>query len=303
MTGCPGNYQYYRQPPINFTDCNPVRTELQLLCTVLVPSDSITVTVDWYWSKNINECGRSITEEQGRFTITFSRKASHIANVDRIKTDLTIKVPQKDTGYYWCQVNDPSYNGVFISSNKAPVFDIGTMTNCDDGKQSTIKSNCAVGSLPLSLCVIPTKTTKFIPTTSYELNYITTTVIPVLNTIITNMNIAKPTSQNLKRSGITSAVHISSSSNDHEKSTTLNSIVISATATPQETSSNGHKLQSTTLNSIVSSPTVTSQETSSNIIVISTIVAVFVLLILLILSLITIIIIIVITKNKTNSGK
>ena len=276
MTGCQGNYQYYRQPPTNFTNCNPVRTKLLLRCTVLVPSDSTTVTIDWYWSKNINECWRNITEEQGRFKIISSRK-TYITNVDRIITDLTITSPQTDTGYYWCEVNDPSYNGVFISSNKAPVFDTGTMTTCENIKLSTIKSICAVGSVPPSLCVISTKTTTFSPTTSYELNYISTTPIPVLNTSITNINIPKPTSQNLKRSGVTSGVHISSSSNDHEKSTTLNSVVIS--------------------------PTVTPQETSSNIIVISTIVAVFVLLILLILLITTIIIIIVITKKKTNSGK
>ena len=117
----------------------------------------------------------------------------------------------------------------------------------------------------------------FSPTTSYELNYITTTTIPVLTTSITNTNIPKPTSQNLKRSGVISTLHISSNSNDNKKSTTLNSIVISATVTPQES--------------------------SSNIIVISAIVAAFVLLILLIFSLTTIIIILAITKNKTNSGK
>ena len=278
MTGCLGNYQYYRQPPINFTDCNPVRTSLLLQCTVLVPSDSTTVIVDWYWSKNINKCGKNITEEQGRFAITSSRKASHITNVDRIITDLAITSPHTDTGYYWCQINDPSYNGVFISSNKAPVFDTETMTNCDEVKQSTIKSNCAVGSVPPSLCVIPIKTTTFSPITSYELNNITTTVIPVLITSITKMNIPKPTSQNFKKSELTSTVHISSNSNVH-------------------------KPQSTTLDSIVISPTLTLQETSSNIIVISTTVAVFVLLILLILLITTIIIIVVIIKKKTNSGK
>ena len=155
MTGCPGNYQYKRQPPTNFTDCNPVRTSLILTCTVLVPSDSITVTVDWYWSKNINECGRNITEEQGRFKITSSRKTLHV-NIDRFITDLTITSPQTDTGYYRCQVNDPSYNGVYISSDKAPVFDTGTMTTCNNGKISTPKSNCAVGSVPLLICVNPT---------------------------------------------------------------------------------------------------------------------------------------------------
>ena len=96
MIGCPGNYQYYRQPPISFTDCNPVNTNLFLLtCTVLVPHDSTTVTVDWYWSKNITECGSNITEEQGRFTITSSKKTSHITNVDRIITNLMkgTKVP------------------------------------------------------------------------------------------------------------------------------------------------------------------------------------------------------------------
>ena len=244
---------------------------------MLVPYDSTTVTVDWYWSKNISECGRNITEEQGRFTITTNRGSSHLLNIDRIITDLTITSPQTDIGYYWCQVNDPSYNGVFISSNIAPVFDTGTMTNCDDVKLPTIISNCAVGSVPSSLCVIPTKTTTFSPTMSYELNDITTTVIPVLNTSITNINIYKPTSQNLKRSEVISTVHISSSSNDHEKSTTCHCIV--------------------------SSPTVTQQETSSNIIVISTTVVVFVLLIMFILLITTIIIIVAITKKKTNSGK
>ena len=134
-----------------------MNTNLFLLtCTVLVPSDSTTVTVDWYWSKNITECGRNITEEQGRFAIVSSRKTSHITNVDRIITNLNIMSPQTDTGYYWCQVNDPSYNGVFISSNKAPVFDTGTMTICNDGKISTIKSNCAVVSVLPLICVDPT---------------------------------------------------------------------------------------------------------------------------------------------------
>ena len=40
---------------------------------VLVPSDSTTVTIDWYWSKNISECRKNITEEQERFTINTNR--------------------------------------------------------------------------------------------------------------------------------------------------------------------------------------------------------------------------------------
>ena len=177
MTGCPGNYQYYRQPPTNFTDCNPVKTSLLLGCTVLVPSGSTTVTVDWYWSKNINECGRIIKEEQGRFIITYNRKTSHLTNVDRIITDLTVNSSQTDTGYYWCQVNDPSYNGVFISSNKAPVFDTGTMTDCNDVKLSTIKSNCAVGSVPSMICVDPTSSfvLPIISITTYFVQSTTTT--------------------------------------------------------------------------------------------------------------------------------
>ena len=145
LLDCPGNYQYEKQPPTNFTHCNPVMTSLILTCSVLVPSDSTTVTVDWYWSKNINECGRNITEEQGKFTINTNRGSSHLPNVDRITTDLTITSPQTDTGYYWCQVNDPSYNGVFISSNKAPVFDTGTMTICS-GQQYVIMTTCAITS-------------------------------------------------------------------------------------------------------------------------------------------------------------
>ena len=143
LLDCPGNYQYERQPSNNFTDCNPVKTSLQLACAVLVPRDSTTVIVNWYWSKNISEFGRNITEEQGRFTITTNRGYTHLTNIDRITTDLTIESPQIDTGYYWCQVNDPSYNGLFIFTNKAPVFDTGTMTICGGG-QFVTKTTCAI---------------------------------------------------------------------------------------------------------------------------------------------------------------
>ena len=143
LLDCPENYQYLQQPPNNFTHCNPVRTSLQLVCAVLIPSGSTTVTVDWYWRKNNNECGRYITEEQERFDIYTTRGYAHLPNIDRITTDLTIESPQTDTGYYWCQVNDSSYNGVFISSNKAPVFDTGTMTFCN-GLQSVTKTTRAI---------------------------------------------------------------------------------------------------------------------------------------------------------------
>ena len=122
-----------------------MRTSLSLECTVLVPRDSTTVTVDWYWSKNISECRWNITEVQGRYTINTNRGYTHLTNMDCVTTDLTIESPQTDIGYYWCQVNDPSYNGVFISSNKAPVFDTGTMTFCIR-LQSVIMTTCAITS-------------------------------------------------------------------------------------------------------------------------------------------------------------
>ena len=268
MTGCPGNYQYERQPPANFTHrCNPVRTVLHLGCTVLVPSGSTTVTVDWYWSKNISECGRYITEEQGRFTITTNRGSSHLTNIDRITTDLTITSPQTDTGYYWCQVNDPFYNGIFISSNKTPIFDTGTMTTCS-GSESTLQTNCAQRSVPSSTCaeIVVVSTSQASETRSK------TIVSPDVTYHMTRATTVTPV-------GVTS-------------NTPVPSGVISNTPVP-----------SGVINSIVISPTVTPQKTSRNIIVISTIVAVFVLLILLILLITTIIIIVVIIKNKTNSGK
>ena len=156
-----------------------MRTILQLGCRVLVPRDSTTVIVDWYWSKNISECGRNITEEQGRFTITTNRGSSHLLNVDRITKDLTITSPQTDTGYYWCQVNDPSYNGVFISSNKAPVFDTGTMTTCS-GTQSTLQSICAVGSVPPLICIIPTSSF-VLPITSISTDFVQSTTTTPTN--------------------------------------------------------------------------------------------------------------------------
>ena len=263
MTGCPGNYQYENQPPTSFTHCNPVNTILQLGCIVLVPSDSTTIIIDWYWSKNISECGKYITEEQGRFTITTNRGHSHLLNVDRITTNLNIESPQTDTGYYWCQVNDPSYNGVFIASNKAPVFDTGTMTTCS-GTQSTLQPICAVGSVPPLICseIVAVSTSQ----TSSKITYSPDLIYHMTRALVTPV-------------GVTS-------------NTPVPSGVISDTSIP-----------SGVINSVVISPTVTPQKTSRNIIVISTIVAVFVLLILLILLITTIIIIIVITKKKTNSGK
>ena len=166
LLDCPEKYQYERQPPNNFTDCNPVKTLLSLECTVLVPRDSTTVTVDWYWSKNISECGRNLTEEQGRFDIHISRGYAPELNTDRITTDLTIESTQTDTGYYWCQINDPSYNGVFISSNKAPVFDTGTMTICN-GRQYVNLATCGTTSNTNTpsfiVCFISTQTVS--PTT------------------------------------------------------------------------------------------------------------------------------------------
>ena len=161
LTGCTGDYQYERQLPTSFTNCNPVRTILYLGCSVLVPHDSTTVTVDWYRSKNINECGKNIMKE-GRFNITTKRIFSHFYGVlDRITTDLTITSPQTNTGYYWCQVNDPSYNGVFISSNKAPVFDTGAMTTCNV-QQFVIMTTCAITSnintSSFLMCFISTQT-------------------------------------------------------------------------------------------------------------------------------------------------
>ena len=160
-----------------------MRTVLQLGCTVLVPSGSTTVTVDWYWSKNISECGRYITEEQGRFATDTSR-GFYLTDIDRITTDLIIDSPETDTGYYWCQVNDPSYNGVFISGNKAPVFDTGTMNTC--GTQSTIQPICAVGLLLPLICsetvAVSTSQTSSKITVSPDVTYHmtrATTVTPV----------------------------------------------------------------------------------------------------------------------------
>ena len=178
-----------------------MKTVLQLQCSVLVPSDSTTVTVDWYWSKNISECGRYITEEQGRFTKNTNRGFSHLTNVDRITTDLTITSPQTDTGYYWCQVNDPSYNGVFISSNKSPVFNTGTMTTCS-GTQSTFKTKCAVGSVPPLICVLTTSSsvqsiTTVITTHFQSVTLFITTILTQSSTIVHVIYPTSSTSYNM----------------------------------------------------------------------------------------------------------
>ena len=145
-SGCPGNYEYERQPPTNFTQCNPVTVwiELRLQCSVLVPRDSNTVTVQWYSSKNDSGCTNCILSGQEKFEVVTTRGHSHLLNIDRITTDLTIKPPFIRTGYYWCEVIDPVYNGVFISSNKTPVFDNGITNVCSGIFFEYLKSCAAV---------------------------------------------------------------------------------------------------------------------------------------------------------------
>ena len=163
LPDCPRNYQYERQPPASFTHCNPVKTSLQLTCIVLVPSGSTAVTIDWYWSKNISECMKNVRNLTQRFTV-YTTRVYH-----RITTDLHI-TSHTDISYYWCQVNDPSYIEVFISSNKAPVFDTGTMTFCNGGQHVTM-TTCAIISYintpSFPVCFMSTQT---VPSTIYKSN-------------------------------------------------------------------------------------------------------------------------------------
>ena len=244
LLDCPGNYQYERQPPTNFTDCNPVMTILQLTCSVLVPSDSTTVTVDWYWSKNVNKCGVNITEEQGKFTI-YTNRGFYLTNVDRITTDLTIESPHTDTGYYWCQVNDPSYNGVFIFSNKAPVFDTRTMTVCS-GQQYVIMITCAIRSninTPNFLtCFISTQTvsSSIMLTSSYSKTAMSISNIKSMSSTvtITVTTVSGTTSKKILESvtnlNSTKADHLLDSTNTEMYTTTsliTTSIILTATST------------------------------------------------------------------------
>ena len=191
-----------------------MKTILSLECTVLVPHDSTTVTVDWNWSKNISECGKNVTEEQGRFNIHTSRLYVPQFNAYRITKDLIIESPGTDTGYYWCQVNDHSYNGVFISSNKAPVFDTGTMTICS-GTQYINQSKCAIGSVPPLICVLTTSS--FVLTiTSISTDFVqsaTITPIYVISSINTGNSImhtsTKPT-ESLKIKNFSQITYMSS---------------------------------------------------------------------------------------------
>ena len=273
LLDCLENYQYEKQPQNNFTHCNPVKTVLQLACAVLVPHGSTTVTVDWYWSKNISECGRYITEEQQRFTIITNRGSSHLPNIDRIITDLTIESPETDTGYYWCQVNDPSYNGVFISSKKAPVFDTGAMTTCNV-QQFVIMTTCAITSninIPSFLmCFISTQTVS--PTMYNNMltsRYSTTAVFisdikSMSNTVtITETTVSGTTSK--KR--LETVTNLSSTKTDHlldstsiEMYTTTSLITTTIVLTATSTSDN-MTVADTSLNLI--SSTITDHDSTS----------------------------------------
>ena len=214
-----------------------MRTSLQLECAVLVPHDSTTVTVDWYWSKNINECGRNITEEQGRFTINTNRGYSHLPNVDRITTDLTITSPETDTGYYWCQVNDPSYNGVFISSNKAPVFDTGTITNCNV-QQYVIMTTCAITSSintpSFLMCFISTQTVSptvynNILTSKYSTTAMSISDIKSMSSTVT-ITVTTVSGTTSKKS-LETVTNLSSTKTDHLLDSTTTNIILTATFT------------------------------------------------------------------------
>ena len=260
------------QPPTNFTDCNPVKTLLSLECKVLVPHDSTTVTVDWYWSKNISECGRNLTKEQGRFDIHISRGYAPELNTDRITTDLTIESPQTDTGYYWCQVNDPSYNGVFISSNKAPVFDTGTMTICN-GRQYVNLATCGTTSNTNTpsfiVCFISTQTVS--PTTNQNMltsGYNETAMsINDIKSISSTMTITVTTLSGTTKKSLEFVMNLNSTKTDHlldststEMYTTTSLITTRIILTATSTSDN-KTVADTSLNHI--SSTITDHDSSS----------------------------------------
>ena len=298
------------QPPTSFIHCNPVRTILHLVCRVLVPRDSTTVTVDWYWSKNINECGRNITEEQGRFTINTNRGFNH-TNVDRITKDLMIKYPETDTGYYWCQVNDPSYNGVFIPSNKAPVFDTGTMTFCN-GLQSVIMRTCAtilnINTSSSLVCFISTQTVSptiynNILTSRYSEIAMSVSVIKSMSSTVT-ITVTTVSGTTPKKSLETVTKHTSTKT-DH----LLDSRSSEMYTAPLLTSLNTiMHLTSSIINSIVSTP-VYNDTTVPFTINNTTLIISVLLVILLIISMLScgVIVVIVIIKrrktHKTNNGK
>ena len=297
MTGCQGNYQYERQLPTSFPNCNPVKTVLELGCSVLVPHDINTVTVDWYWGKNISECGRNITEEQGRFTINTNRGHSHLPNVlDRIITDLTIMSPQTDTGYYWCQVNDPSYNGVFISSDKAPVFDTGNMTICS-GRQYMNQSICAIGSSSSLVCIRSTTTTTI--TTGIYIE--TTTVIPTSNVVDTSISLRITTISS-------TSLHIASTlANDISNTPVSSSLTSSNTTTiavvvhskPSSVTSNTPVLSGIISNTPLSDHT--SSNTTTLAIVVATVLILLATLVLMIAA--VIIIIFIVVKRQPHHSK
>ena len=232
-----------------------MKIALQLECAVLVPSGSITVTIDWYWSKNISECGKNVTEEQKRFTINTNRGFSHLLNVHRITTDLTIKSPQTDTGYYWCQVNDPSYNGVFISSNKAPVFDTGTMTTCS-GIQSTNQSICAVGSSPTLMCIWSTTTTT-VSTSTYTETTVSTTSYGDATSISLHITTTTSTSLNITSTPVNGISNTPVSSSQTISNTTTIAVVVPSI--PSGVISN-----TPVLSGVISNTPVFSDRTSSN---------------------------------------
>ena len=212
-----------------------MKTSLQLHCSVLVPRVSTTVTLDWYWSKNITECGRNITEEQGRFTITTYTGYTHLTNIDRITTDLIIESPQTDTGYYWCQVNDPLYNGLFIFTNKAPVFDTGTMTICSGG-QFVTKTTCAIisniNTPSFLMWFISTQTVS--PTTYNNMltsKYSETAMsISDIKSMSSTVTITVTTvSGTTSKKSLETLTNLSSTKTDHLLDSTATSIILTAT--------------------------------------------------------------------------
>ena len=266
-----------------------METSLQLTCIVLVPSDSTTVTIDWYWSNNISECGRNITEELGRFDIYTSR-GFYLTDIDRITTDLTIESPETDTGYYWCQVNDSSYNGVFISSNKAPVFDTGTMTICSGG-QYIIQSKCVIGSTP-SLISIKSTTITIVSTSTYVE---TITVSPTSNGVATSISPHITTITSIPINDISNTTVPSSLT-----SSITTSMAIVVPSVPSDIISNTPILSGVTGNTPVPSDQ-TSNNTTTVAVVVVTVIILLATLVLVIAA--VIIIIIIVVKRQPHHSK
>ena len=105
----------YKTQPVSELKCNPSYCPsdgcyIKLVCSAVVPFNAFNATLKWYWMNMDNEKPVDISSN----SVTKTFQSFLISYLSLTK--------QYNLGYYWCHIEDPSYNQHILPSNRIQLF-------------------------------------------------------------------------------------------------------------------------------------------------------------------------------------